>query len=382
MVAACPFPFRRGTPIRVQRMAEALARRGTDVRVVAYSLGGDERLTFPVHRARSLPTYRRLAPGPSYRKLLVDLLLAQKLREVIDAHSPELIHAHHFEGLAAALLANAGRRLPIVFDAHALLAAELPSYRLGLPMRLKRGIGRRLDRWLPRRADYLIAVSREIRDRLIHETGIDPRRSCVISNGVEPSFFPSAQRARVVSGPPVIVWSGNTARYQGLELLLHAFREVTLKHPEARLRILSEDSFADYEKLARDLRIRDGIELRRVGVSALPAELAEADVAVNPRLDCSGLPQKLLNYLASGTPVVSFDSGDCTLRHLETGWVVADRSASGLATGILRLLANAPLRERLGRHGRREAMRLTWDLCADHVAQVYEQVLASHKTLG
>ena len=40
MVAACPFPWPRGTPIRIHRMAEALGRRGHDVHVVTYHLGG------------------------------------------------------------------------------------------------------------------------------------------------------------------------------------------------------------------------------------------------------------------------------------------------------------------------------------------------------
>jgi hypothetical protein len=34
MIAACPFPLGRGTPIRIQRQAETLAARGHEVHVV------------------------------------------------------------------------------------------------------------------------------------------------------------------------------------------------------------------------------------------------------------------------------------------------------------------------------------------------------------
>ena len=38
IVAACPFPLPRGTPVRILRMAEALADRGHEVHVVTYHL--------------------------------------------------------------------------------------------------------------------------------------------------------------------------------------------------------------------------------------------------------------------------------------------------------------------------------------------------------
>ena len=42
MVAACPFPAPRGTPIRALRLAEALAARGHRVHVVTYHYGQGE----------------------------------------------------------------------------------------------------------------------------------------------------------------------------------------------------------------------------------------------------------------------------------------------------------------------------------------------------
>lgn len=64
MVAACPFPATRGTPIRINRIAEALACRGHAVEVFTYHIGestGDE--PFTVHRIVRIPTYRRKNPG-------------------------------------------------------------------------------------------------------------------------------------------------------------------------------------------------------------------------------------------------------------------------------------------------------------------------------
>ena len=83
MVAACPFPWPRGTPIRIHRMAEALGRRGHEVHVVTYNFG--DAIPTPhmtVHRMPSPANYTRGEPGPTATKLaLLDPLLTRKLRK-------------------------------------------------------------------------------------------------------------------------------------------------------------------------------------------------------------------------------------------------------------------------------------------------------------
>ena len=56
MLAACPFPWPRGTPIRIHRMTEALARHGHEVHVVTYHLGKELSASpYEVHRIRDVP---------------------------------------------------------------------------------------------------------------------------------------------------------------------------------------------------------------------------------------------------------------------------------------------------------------------------------------
>src|SRR5688500_16102663 len=145
MVAACPFPWPRGTPIRIHRLAEAVAQRGHEVHVATYHLGEDAGgAPFTVHRIRDVPAYRRAEPGPTARKLFhLDPLLAGLLRRLHERLRFDLVHAHHYEGLLVA--SHAVRGTPIVYDAHTLLSGELPSYRLGLPRPLVRALAPYLD---------------------------------------------------------------------------------------------------------------------------------------------------------------------------------------------------------------------------------------------
>src|SRR5512135_151945 len=143
IIAACPFPFPRGTPIRILRMAVSLAARGHHVEVVTYHLAQPlADLPFAIHRIPRVPTYHKLSPGPTYQKLLlVDPLLTLKILSVVRSGHFDVIHAHHYEGLLASLPAARLFKIPLVFDVHTLLASELPHYALGLPANWLRGIG-------------------------------------------------------------------------------------------------------------------------------------------------------------------------------------------------------------------------------------------------
>ena len=96
IVAACPLPLARGTPVRIRHVAESLANRGHDIHVITYHLGsGELSQDVKVHRTPRVPTYRRLSPGPSYQKLLVmDPLLTAKVARLLRTMPFDVIHAH------------------------------------------------------------------------------------------------------------------------------------------------------------------------------------------------------------------------------------------------------------------------------------------------
>ena len=103
--------------------------------------------------------------------------------------------------------------------------------------------------------------------------------------------------------------------------------------------------------------------------------LFHADVAVCPRTVCLGFPIKLLNYMAAGKAIVASAGSACGLRHLETGWLVADGDAEGFAAAILALLDDPALAHRLGERARHTAQtEHTWDRAASAIEEIYEQV--------
>jgi glycosyltransferase involved in cell wall biosynthesis len=378
MVAACPFPCPRGTPIRVRRMAEALTARGHDVHVVTYHFGQqDEPLPFPVHRTPCLSYYRRLAPGPTLGKLvLMDPMLAGTLRRLLTTRRFDVIHAHHYEGLMVARWARGHTRIPIVYDAHTLLETELPYYPLGLPRAVKRAIGRVIDRTAPRRSDHVVAVSDTIRDLLIDPGWLPADRVSVVPSGVELDLFQQApDRVGWHNRAPELVFAGNLAPYQRIDLLIRSFRTVVDARPDARLVLVGSASLAEYDELANQLGVGEQIRTVPSDFRGLPAHLAAADIALNPRTACGGMPQKLLNYMAAGKPIVSFAGSGGVLEHGRTAWLVPDEDVHAFGGGVLHLLGQPRLAAELGANARRQVMQeYNWGRVADLVEAVYDRV--------
>ena len=378
VVAACPFPYPRGTPVRIHRLACAMARRGHEVRVFTYHLGQDSQDDdIVICRTPALPTYKKYSPGPSLQKLLiVDPLLTAKVLVGLRRTPVDVIHAHHYEGLLVAKLARLGRHTPLIYDAHTLLGSELPFFKLGLSKRMVAKLGTRLDRWLPRLSDHVVPVTQTIKDKLTGY-GMATEDITVITNGVEHEMFaPGDDGARLSNGPPRLIFTGNLAGYQGIDNLLKAFARVVAKQKEVRLLFVTESSFEPYQAMASELDIDSQIDFAAAPFSQHPALLAESAIAVNPRMDADGIPQKLLNYMAAGRPTVSFQGSAPCIEHGETGWVVENGDISAFAEGILKLLREPDLAERLGRQARDSVLaNFTWEIAAEKCETLYRRLL-------
>jgi len=379
VVAACPFPLPRGTPIRILRLAEAVADRGHEVHVATYHLGaGPVASGVRVHRIGDVPSYRKLGPGPALGKLFrVDPALAALLRRLLRQGRFDVIHAHHFEGVLVAAAARVGLGVPLVFDAHTLLMSELPYYSLGLPAGAKATLGRWGDRVFPRLADHTVCVTDTIRDKLVAQGGLDPERVSVISNGTEIDHFDPRRTGPV---PPraarTLIFTGNLAEYQGIDLMLKAFQRVAGRMPGVRLLIASDTPFAAYETLARDLGIRDRIDIEPSPAFAdLPRLLASAEIALNPRENADGIPVKLLNYMAAARPTVSFSGSAPGVTHGLNGWLATSGDVDAFSAGIVALLENPERARAMGGAARDYVVEhASWATAAERCERIFESL--------
>ena len=377
MVAACPFPYPQGSQVLISQLSTALHHRGHQVSLVTYHWGAGEPPTgLQVQRVATLPGMGPVKAGPSWRKPVLDMLLAHKLLRVVRDQEADVVHTHNVEGLLAALAARRLTGVPVVYHVHNAMGPELHTYFSGRVGRWAGGAaGRWADAHLPRRADQCILL---IDDALgyFRQRGVE--RVAVVPPGIDFEPGESEPIRRKLGKGPLVVYSGNLDRYQDLDLLLDAFRLVLETMPETRLVVSTS---AQPGKVSAHAREKE-IDAKTVFFPAHDFDqvrdlLAAADVAVCPRQVCLGFPIKILNYMAAGRAIVASQGSARGLRHGENGWVVPNGDARGMAAAIVALLDDPDLARRLGEGARQSARsEYNWNRVTAAIEKIYAQTTA------
>jgi glycosyltransferase involved in cell wall biosynthesis len=379
MVAACPFPYPRGTPVRIYRMAQALSGLGQEVHVITYHLGQRGQASpFVTHRIPNLNFYKKMNPGPSLLKLLVvDPILTLKILSLYKKYKFDIIHAHHVEGFLSALPLRFLNDIPIIFDMHTLLSTELQYYFLNRHESRLKKVGRVFDVHLPKYADHVIGVTDEIKNNLITNHAIKPGKISVIPNGIEFEHFSQVEAKREAHEKGVVLgFAGNFAQYQGIEIMLEALGILSQKDPQICLHLYSNDSIDQHQPLIKKLNISSRIKVFSSDFAKLPEQLAQTDILLNPRPDGAGHPLKLLNYMAAGKPIVSFAGSGHFLTHGENAWIIKENSQQAFADGINHLAATRPIALKIGRTAKKFVeQNFSWRSRGEDIIKIYRNLM-------
>jgi glycosyltransferase involved in cell wall biosynthesis len=361
MLAACPFPANHGTPGSIREISEAIAGRGHDVHIVTYHMGQDIPVNGPqVHRITPLTRESGVVVGPTSRRPLYDLQLVFKTLEVIRRHKPDIIHAHGYEAGLAAWMCKMATGLPVVYSGHNTMADELPTYKFIKPQWLAVGLARLLDAIVPRLADRCIPHSLNM-EGFFHEMGLKHRTDAVINFGIDLQAMPPTNTAAIrerfgLGDAPVIVYAGVMDEFQCLELLLESMKQVLAHEPRAKLLLIvtipCEKHLARVRRQAQELGIADSVVLTEPQpLNSVLEILPACDVAVVPRPKAPGFPIKLLNYMATRRACVLYASSSSGLVHRENAYLVVPDTSEALGQGIVEVLKDDTLRQRLARNG-------------------------------
>jgi glycosyltransferase involved in cell wall biosynthesis len=358
-----------------QRVAHLAARPGNTVQVIApvpYAprwMGGRwggfghiqdvERIGgLTVHHPRypllpkvSMPLHARLMARGTVR--LVEQLHREMRFDCIDAHFV------YPDGCAAV---HIGQRLglPVVVSARGTDINVFPEFRLIRPQ----------IRWTLENAAGAIAVSRTLEGRML-ELGLEPAKSRVIGNGVDPArFFPVDRgQARERLGLPrearIVVSVGALLPVKGHDRLLKALAQARRALPDLLLYVIGEGNSRGALVRKRDaLGLRESVFFRgSCPNDALRDWYSAADVSCLASAR-EGWANVLLESLACGTPVVATRVGGTpeVITSPELG-VLVEPDAASLAAGLREALSRTWHRDDLVAHARKRE----WSVVAAEV---------------
>jgi len=244
-------------------------------------------------------------------------LLKQRLREVVEEESPDLVHVHSpaYNALGSIGVARE-YGLPCVYEVRATwedAAVDRNKLRSGSAIyRLVQAI----DNYAFRRAHAVVAICQGLRREIIAR-GVAPEKVLVVENGVEPERFTPAERdgelARSLDlgSGPVFGFLGSLFRYEGIEDLLNAVPYVVAQVPGVQFLIVGG---GEREQQVRELvgqwaGTNTVIYRQRVPHSEIGAYYSVVDCLVYPRrsnrLTELVTPLKPLEAMAMGKLVLA-----------------------------------------------------------------------------
>ena len=358
-VAAFPFPSPQGSQVYVQGIARGLAARGHDVRLLCYAHGrGVEDTGYQIIRTPSIPGYNNMRAGPDWVKPFLDAALAV----LVARQKVDILHVHNYEAPLSARLGRFGRKIPMVYSAHNVMSEELHLYFSGRWAQKAAGLaGRILDRTVPKMADHAIAIRPESIP-VLEQLGCS-QVSCV-PPGVAMSDFNGTKQVELGEGPWVI-YAGNPDNYQNLDVLMKAMRLI----PQIKLLMVSAASLEQWKGI-------DNVHcVETSDFEMVCAYMRAADIAVLPRVSCSGFPMKILNYLALGLPVVAAQGSAVDIPGVVS---VPNYDALSLAACIKNILSDREEMKILGLAGQ-EAVQTnySWDVQCEKLERVYYNLLSN-----
>lgn len=378
-----------GCHVRIRGQMAALHARGHTVRIVTYPAGRDVD-GLATARPPLWPARRAMPVGSSRRKLLLDALLAPTALHAalsFPGGRPHIIHAYLHEGaLLGALLARL-LAAPLVFDFQGSLTAEMLDHRFIGPRSPLLPALRRLEGWIDRQPQAILASSQHAAD-LLRQAGAPAGRIHTLPDSVDPAVFrpraelpaPAVQQVRqrlgLPAGRPVLVYLGLLAPYQGTDLLLQAMQRLVQRRPPPHLLLMGFPDLARYRTQAQALGLADHVTFTgAVAYEAAPLHLALGDLAVAPKISATEGSGKLLPYMAAGLPVVAFDTPVHREYLAEWGLYAPAGDAAGLADALAWALDHPETAGRAALALRARAVsQYTWAHAARAIEAVYARV--------
>lgn len=263
--------------------------------------------------------------------------------------------------------------VPAVVTVHDLAALSLPPEQTAKERRYLQDA-----LYACRHAARLIAVSQNAADEVKRHLGLS---ATVIYEGVDAHFFQPASEPEIAAlraqlgVERYLLCVGTLQQRKNQVGLLRAFARIQERVPHTLILAGGEGSGAEAVKAY--LAAHPDVRAKWIGYvpeAHLPALYSGADAFALPSLwEGFGLP--VLEAMAYGVPVLTSNVSSLAEIAGDAALLIDPQDESALAEGLLRLLSDSALRERLKAAGRARAAQFTWQQAAQQTLAVYRELV-------
>jgi glycosyltransferase involved in cell wall biosynthesis len=392
---------------RVTNEARLLADAGYKVAVIALRKQGQAaRETWngiEVYRVPTLELFKKTVAGNCSRLKLLFLRLKSFLGYVVEylyftsvcllistcifvRRGFDVMHAHNPPDtlfLVAVPFKLLGKKF--VFDQHDL-CPELYRSRYSAAEGVYTRFLRMFEWCSLKLADVTIATNESYKQIQIERANKNPADVFVVRNGPnQMRMTPAAPSARLKGmNKCILCYVGSLNPQDGVDYLLRSLRYLLhgLKRSDFHCVIMGTgDSLQDLRDLAGNLQLNGCVELLGfVSDEDLQANLAAADICVDPDpsspLNDVSTWIKVMEYMASAKPIVSFDLKETRFSAGNAAIYVEPNNETAFADAISQLMDRPELQKTMGSYGRRRVEdELQWARVGKNLLTAYETLL-------
>jgi L-malate glycosyltransferase len=233
--------------------------------------------------------------------------------------------------------------------------------------------------------DRILVNSEAVKENVINREKADPARIDVFSNGIDIGQFQYSMEERkknrsefgISDGSVCVGLVGNMSRkVKRIDLFVKAAHYVIQKQSNVKFIVLGDGQLKpELIEMTKDFGIENHVTFLGSEVSRHKV-LSAMDMGVLTS-DSEGLSNAIIEYMASGLPVVATNVGGNPdlVKENGTGFLVAPNDHIAIGESILKLAQDPEMRLKFGENGKRNVSDYSWDVTGDKMAKYYKDLV-------
>lgn len=289
LIAPQPFFEIRGTPIANKNMLEILSEK-YNIDFLSYPLGNKLKIENVNFYQSSSFGIKKIGIGFSIKKLILDLGLYLKTKELLKKNEYNVIHANEESIYWASKLAKK-YNIKFVYDMDSIMSEQLKNKGKVFLSKIMENI----ESNAIKQSDLILGISsnfkkfcKSVKKRANYITIWDVPQ---ISEKIE---LDKTFTRLLNKNKSKILYFGNNESYQGIENIVNLSKE--LPNYQFILAGIGENSVK-----------KNLVKISKVPMEQIVSLMEKVDVLISPREKGTNTPMKIYTYMSSGKPIVASD---------------------------------------------------------------------------
>ena len=309
----------------------------------------------------------------------IDAISIVRLRRLIQALHPDIIHVHKGRAHTLALAALAGNPAP------ALIVNRGVSFPLNRFNSIK---------YRSARVGRIITVCDNIREIVIRSGGVDPDRVTTVYAATDTEVFDPAAHSRDdfrreagLDASDFVVAHVGIRPWKGYREAMEAFANFRRRVPQAKLVMIGSAHRRELDRLEHALEtlgIRESATITGYR-GDIPRVLAACDVVTDASWDGTGITGTIREGMALAKPVIATDCGGNRelINSEQVGWIVPPRDVEALTQALVEVYSDHERARLTGRLARQRILdRFSVSHRVDQLGAVYKAAIAERVAMG